>query len=238
MIFYKKLQSIKAMTFDLDDTFYDNHPFIKKAEAQLFEYLFSRFPRVEEMGREAWRTIRREVVTSQPVLNHDMVRLRKTILTHLLTQAGVPQSDIPTEVQFAFDYFYEKRSDFTVKAEYCDLLSWLSQRIPLIAITNGNVDLARIGIADYFQTSLHASINQPMKPHRKMFDMASEELALPPSQILHIGDNLKKDVAGAQMAGFQSAWFAEDRRMDIRSERVSLLPHVQLSDLQELKLLL
>ena len=39
MIFYKKLSKIKAVSFDLDDTLYDNHPVIDEAERWFKAYL-------------------------------------------------------------------------------------------------------------------------------------------------------------------------------------------------------
>lgn len=238
MIFYKRLAAIKAMTFDLDDTFYDNHPYIRKAEQQLFDYLFQRYPALADLGVDGWRAARQQVLSDAPILKHDMIRLRKQVLECLFKTITMSPDEIPEAVQAAFDFFYDKRSNFTVNPEYQQLLNWLSQRIPLVAITNGNVDLERIGIAQYFVTSLHASVEQPMKPHPKMFKLAQEELNIPENNILHIGDNLRKDVAGAIQAGFQAAWYAENRKMDLSTEKATLLPHVRLDNLQQLRSLL
>ena len=46
MKFYRRLNPLKAMSFDLDDTLYNNHPFIVEAEKQLFHFVFSRWPQV------------------------------------------------------------------------------------------------------------------------------------------------------------------------------------------------
>jgi len=45
---------------------------------------------------------------------------------------------------------------------------------------------------------------------------------------------LPKDIYGALRAGYQTAWYAEDRSMNIRNEKASILPHVQLSKLSQL----
>ena len=44
MKFYRQLGSIKAMTFDLDDTLYDNRPIIRHVEEQMVAWLFSHHP--------------------------------------------------------------------------------------------------------------------------------------------------------------------------------------------------
>ena len=113
-------------------------------------------------------------------------------------------------------------------------MSSLAEKVPLVAITNGNVNLSQIGIDELFQLSLHAKENQPMKPHPCMFEKAAAHLNLPSKHILHVGDNLEKDIMGANQVGFQTAWYACNRSMNLAAEPVSTLPHVQLSSLEEL----
>ena len=73
-----------------------------------------------------------------------------------------------------------------------------------------------------------------MKPAREMFDEAAEHLGIAPKHILHVGDNLIKDVKGAINAGYQAAWFACNRQMKLANEPVSVLPHIALDNLNEL----
>ena len=87
-----------------------------------------------------------------------------------------------------------------------------------------------------FETILHASTTRPMKPAPDMFNEAAAILSIPAGNILHVGDNIIKDVLGAINAQFQAAWFACNRPMALRNEPVSVLPHVSLSTLSELAL--
>ena len=106
------------------------------------------------------------------------------------------------------------------------------------ALKKAVVNTEQIGIDKYFQTVLKASKDSPMKPHAHMFDKAAALLAEPRQKILHVGDNLVKDVWGASIAGFSTAWHACDRKMDIRSEPVKVLPNVEIQELEELTHLL
>jgi len=81
---------------------------------------------------------------------------------------------------------------------------------------------------------LHASTSRPMKPAQHMFDEAAARLNVAPKHILHVGDNIIKDVYGAINAGYQAAWFACNRPMTLHNEPVSVLPHVALNNLSEL----
>ncbi len=67
-----------------------------------------------------------------------------------------------------------------------------------------------------------------------MFEQAADKLGIAPQHILHVGDNLQKDVYASINAGFQSAWYACNRPMALQLEKVSVLPHVVLDNLSEL----
>jgi putative hydrolase of the HAD superfamily len=141
-------------------------------------------------------------------------------------------------VSDCFNTFYHKRSDFAVSPHVHQVLQTLSKSLPIVAITNGNVNCVQIGIAKYFTHILHATKKQRMKPYPDMFALAANLLQLPAKHILHVGDNLEKDVWGATRAGYSSAWFAYDRKMDLRKESVSTLPHIQLHALSEIESLI
>lgn len=46
-----------------------------------------------------------------------------------------------------------------------------------------------------------------LKPHRAAFDEAVRVLGVPPAEILHVGDRLDADIAGAQAVGMRTALF-------------------------------
>ncbi len=52
------------------------------------------------------------------------------------------------------------------------------------------------------------------KPHPKIFEIAAEKLNAKPCEIVHVGDNLKTDVAGAKNAGFKAVHLVCDAGRD------------------------
>ena len=44
------------------------------------------------------------------------------------------------------------------------------------------------------------------KPAAEIFEVAVRELGVPPGEVLHVGDSLDADVAGAQRLGMRTAW--------------------------------
>lgn len=238
MIFYKKLQKVKAITFDLDDTLYDNHSIIVKANHALLVWLEDNYPEVKNVDEKYWKTHHQSALKNKPMLKHDMGQLRyETMLSGFIHLGLLPEA-AKKAAQQSFNYFYFQRSNFTLSEPIHTLLQTLSEKLPLVAITNGNVNLDQIGIAPYFSKTLKASLNIPMKPHGAMFQTSQKFLKLPASNILHVGDNLQKDVWGALKAGYQTAWYAENRNMALVNERTITLPHVELDKLEELLLLI
>ncbi len=222
------------MTFDLDDTLYDNWPYIIEAEKGLLSFIAKEYPDSSYLNRDDWQQYKQQVLHNDPELFWDMGDLRRIILTKGLEGAGYRGKVLADAVQTCFDWFYFERSNFKVGEAQCQLLAKLAERLPLVAITNGNVNTQQIGIDDYFQHTFKASRKNPMKPHAHMFDQAAAYLNISRGSILHVGDNLEKDVWGATNAGFSSAWHACDRPMQIEKESVQVLPNVEIHHLDEL----
>lgn len=222
------------MTFDLDDTLYENTSVIQKASSALTQFMHAKYPDTINLKKDYWIKLQQQILAHSPILKSDMSKLRQQTLELGFHNLGYSQSEIKNAADKCFNYFYFQRSHFTVSENVHTVLSALSNKIPLVAITNGNVDLKRIGIEAYFKQSYRASVDLLMKPNPAMFNEAQAYLRLPTNNILHIGDNLHKDVFGALKAGYQTAWYADDRTMLLNQERTLCLPHLQLSQLNQL----
>ena len=234
MIYYKKLKPIQAITFDLDDTLYENTSVIVNAEHSLMDLMHTQYPITKNVRKDFWRIQQKAHILANPLLKNDMGELRRLSLESGFIALGLSGNELNAATSKCFKHFYFQRSNFTLKENVHFLLKNLSKSVPLAAITNGNVDLKQIGLNVYFSACFKASIELPMKPNKAMFDAAQAHLNIPHENILHVGDNLQKDIYGALKAGYQTAWYAEDRGMFIRNEKVQVLPHVQLSKLTQL----
>ena len=238
MQFFRSLHAVKAMTFDLDDTLYNNEPIIQRAEQALQQHIQTHHPRAASLTAQQWRNLKNNALTSRPELASDMGQLRLTILRQALNEDAQEkrwdEAQREDAVMACFHCFYHARSQFKLAQEIHTTLKTLSARMPLVAITNGNVNAKAIGIHTYFNDIYHANLSRPMKPSPVMFEHAAAKLGIAPQHILHVGDNLQKDVYASINAGFQSAWYACNRPMALQLEKVSVLPHVVLDNLSEL----
>ncbi|MBC3766549.1 HAD-IA family hydrolase [Neptunicella marina] len=238
MIFYRRWQPVNAMSFDLDDTLYHNQPIIEKTEAKLVEYLQNKHPECGDTDFQFWQQSKRLAIKADPTLKLDFTLMRRGSLHYGLSQCGIKESRLHHAVEEAFNEFYRLRSDFKVAPHIIHTLETLADKIPLVAITNGNVNVDQIGIGHCFCHRFHGGIKQTLKPHRAMFDLTVNALNLSPEKILHIGDDFTNDVMGATRAGFKTAWYAEGRTMQLQNETINLLPDIQFNHLKDLICLL
>ena len=198
------LASIRAISFDLDDTLWHCAPAIAKADAALFAWLGEHTPGiVAEHTPASLQAYQSAVRQAYPEVSQCVTATRLTGLRNLLREFGYAES----LAEDAFAVFYRARSEVELYEGAVDMLKTLKSRYRLAAITNGNADLDLIGIAGYFDVIYAANLNLPPKPEPDMFLRCLSQLDLPASALLHIGDNPVADVVGGLNASVQTLWF-------------------------------
>ena len=160
---YRPVHPVKALTFDLDDTLYNNEPIIQQADAALNQKIRNDYPALSAMTNDDWFTIKRALINKNPKLASDMGKLRWQTLFTALGKAQLPDTERAQAVSELFDFFYAARSDFQVEPDIIAVMEKLAEKVPLVAITNGNVDTDMIGLAPFFSLTLHASVTRPRK---------------------------------------------------------------------------
>ncbi len=234
MRFYRRINPVQAISFDLDDTLYDNRPVISRAEAWLRSHLLNEYPHITPLKPQGWRQLKRTVLSQSPQLQHDVSEARIAILTELFSAHGYTTQSARTTAEQIFTQFFAVRSDFEVSQKNHAVLAKLAARYPLVAITNGNVDLDRVGLTSYFQHVFKAGDGIRMKPYPDLFQQAEAALGIHGRHILHVGDHLTSDVAGAINNGFQAAWFNNTGKSLNNVDQVPNIPDIEITDLDEL----
>ncbi len=198
------VDSIQALTFDLDDTLWDNRPVLIAAEQTLYDWLLLHYPRIgSRYTLEALREIRVDLVRQYPELGHKMTELRKTSLRLAAESVGYDDS----LVEPAFAVFLEARHQITLFDDVVPVLKVLRQAGYRIgSITNGNADVNRLGIGQLFDFSLTAESVGKGKPHPHLFEAAIRQAGVLPHQLAHIGDDPATDLIGGQSAGVRVIW--------------------------------
>ena len=226
------VSKIRAIGLDLDDTLWPIWPTIERAEAELTQWLTPRASAtVALLSDPATRLhLREEVLRSRPDLRHNLSAVRREFIRLALERAG----EDSRLADPAFEVFFESRMRVDLFADTLPALEFLASRFPVVAISNGNADVARVGIGAHFKASMGAHQCGFAKPDTRIFHAAAAALGVPASQMLHVGDDPELDVLGGLDAGMQTVWV---NRTDRSWEHVSR-PHASVNDLRELCVLM
>lgn len=235
MHFYRRWQPVAAISFDLDDTLYDNGPAIERAEQWMLAHLRSEYLATAMLDKPRWLALKRAMLLAHPELRQDVSLARQRTIHEAMVQGGMAAATASREAGQVFAAFLAERSKIAVSTATHDLLTRLAGRYPLVAITNGNLDLVQAGLGDYFTLVCKAGAGTRMKPASDMFVQAQRALRLAPGQILHVGDHPETDVLGARLHGFRAAWLNDRQQPGLG---LQLLPDVELNALGELAELL
>jgi FMN hydrolase / 5-amino-6-(5-phospho-D-ribitylamino)uracil phosphatase len=192
-----------VLSFDLDDTLWAVEPVMLAAEAAMLAWLRQQHPLLMRgQDRESLRALRARIAQQFPEHSHDMTFLRHRALAEMFAAAGHPEA----HADEAFEVFYAARNRVKLYDEVEGSLKRLSARYRLFAVSNGNADLQRCGIAHWFEGHITAISAGAAKPDIRIFTRLLEQAGVEARQVLHIGDDPHLDVMGAVQAGMQAAW--------------------------------
>ena len=195
---------IKAISLDLDDTLWPIGPTIQRAEEILALWLAQRAPgaAVVFADPQARLALRAQIVRARPDIGHNLSAIRLESIRAALHQA---QEDTAL-AELAFEVFFAERMRVQLFDDVLPALTALAARYPLLAVSNGNAQVARVGLGAYFAHSLSATDFGVAKPDPRIFHAAASKAGVASFEVLHVGDDAAMDVLGALGAGMQAVW--------------------------------
>ena len=222
------ISKIRAIGLDLDDTLWPVWPTIERAELQLQQWLAQRAPRTAGVFSDpaARQKLRDHVVRARPDLGHDMSALRLEIIRLGLERSGEDTNHATP----AFEVFIEHRMRVDLFDDVLPALQFLASRFPIVAISNGNADVGRVGIGAHFKASMSAHLFGVGKPDVRIFHAAAAAAGVRPDEVLHIGDDPELDVLAGRNAGMQTVWVNRSGQ----SWKHEPEPHASVTDLRQL----
>ena len=221
---------VLAITLDLDDTLWPIWPPIQRAEEALTAWLTTHAPRTAALARnpDTRHRARQQTLADHAAQAHDLAVIRRESIRQLLTWAG----DDPALAEPAFEVFFAERQRVTLFSDALPALAALSARYPVVALSNGNADVHRVGIGPYFHAAVSATQIGVGKPDRRIFTAAAQAAGVTEHAVLHIGDDAHLDGAGALAAGMQVAWI--NRGAEHWPPAIAGRPHAVASDMRAL----
>lgn len=195
--------SIQAITLDLDDTLWPFAPIGARIDQVLHDWMLQHSPATAAMyPQDAMRALRERAYVENPHLHHDLSALRRLALQQALDASGGD----PALLEPAYEAFYAARNQVEYYPDALAALERIAAIVPVAALSNGNADLERIGVAHLFAFQLGAREHGAAKPQASIFHAACTRLGVAPAHVLHVGDHMEMDVAGAIRAGLRGCW--------------------------------
>ncbi len=203
--------AIRAITLDLDDTLWPIGPTIVRAEQRTHEWLLENAPAVAA----GWpihrlKELRLSLYQARTELQHDFLQLRRLALRHAFAQCGIDAGPAAQSIEAALGVFMRARNDVEPYPEVVACLDRLSRRYRIASLTNGNADLAVIGLDHLFHAKVSAHMHGTSKPDAALFHLACRALDCAPHEVVHAGDDAELDVRGARGAGLHAVWINRD----------------------------
>jgi len=117
-----------------------------------------------------------------------------------------------------------------------DVLDVLATRFPLAVVTDAQwawarAELHQVGLLGYFDPIVVSGEHGFRKPDRRLFDLALAGMGVAPEHALYVGNDMYRDVHGAQQAGMRAVLFASGQG---RTSHADTVPEHVIGDHREL----
>ncbi|NQU05896.1 MAG: HAD family hydrolase [Calditrichaeota bacterium] len=222
---------IKVISFDGDGTLWDFNKVMAHALGCTLTELRRRVssPAVDELTIDKMIEIRNLVSDEAKgrVTNLGTIRLHAFIAT--LEYIGHPDPRLAEELNAL--YLKARFEDIELFPDVLPALDFLKKHFILGLLSNGNSYPERCGLPDRFRTVVFSQELGIEKPDRRIFLEFCERAGCEPHQLMHVGDSLKNDVAGANAVGATSVWLNRDDK----TNETAITPDYQIRSLNEIK---
>ena len=205
---------IRAVLFDAAGTLLHVHPSVGEIYAEEAAR-FGTDVSAAAAGaafRSAWRALRPYADGTTPFHTSDAIERAwwRGLVERVFAEACGPGA-----FRGQFDEFFgalyvrfEQPSVWRLFDDVLPALDALRERgVPIAVASNWDSRLPRLmdamGIAGRFRFVLTSAEAGVSKPAPEIFHQAAARLATPPPQVLHVGDSVEDDVAGAERAGLR-----------------------------------
>ena len=198
---------IEVITFDLDNTLWDVDKVIRNAERETRAWFDTHVPELNAtLKPEDLLAIRQRIVSERPSLAHDLSRMRREMFSQAIIAVGRGEAESRQLAAQAFEVFLTERHKVNYFDDALDILERLASSHRLGALTNGNADIARLGLDRFFGFAFSAADVGAAKPAPQMFHAALAFAEVAAHQMIHIGDNPIDDIEGANNLGIATIW--------------------------------
>jgi len=229
----RKMDYLKAVFFDADDTLIDHKECERQALVYLFEnigihYIDGYQDTFRPLDHALWDT---ESYNGNPVSREDIPIYRFKILFEKLN------IDFNDYVK-ANELFKVGLANSVALMEGAkEIVEYLHHKgYMLCIVTNGLIELQkpRIANSEIGEFISHIMVSEEVgefKPNPLIFNTLLKRIGLNPGDVIMIGDSLKNDIQGAKNASIKSIWFNPEQNKN----ETDIRPDYEINHLLQIK---
>ena len=197
---------ISTISFDGDMTLWDFRKVMRDSLKHTLTEMQKRIPtpRVLELTVDEMIAIRDQLAEEVKGKIWSLLEIRRRAFERTLEYVGHPDKDLAAHL----DAIYRKHrfEDIELYPDVIPTFDALAPHFKLGLLSNGNTYPERCGLEGRFAFVVFSQDVHVEKPDPKIFQITTERAGCELSQMLHVGDSLENDVAGARNVGAPSVW--------------------------------
>ncbi|WP_161627802.1 HAD family hydrolase [Salinisphaera shabanensis] len=224
----------KLLSFDGDMTLWDFEAGMRAALHNTRTLLIERRPHMATSlaDIEPMIAVRDRILAEPSAADLSFAEIRRRAFHTLLAEHDQPDDALANELYAA--YLQHRLNATALYADAAPLFASLDPTLRLALLSNGNTHPEHLGIADRFDVIAFAGDDYRAKPAPDLFAQALGHTDCRAADMIHVGDALETDVAGANAIGATSVWLNRDHRPN----ETAIVPDYTISTLTELDTLL
>ncbi|MFQ6030262.1 MAG: HAD family hydrolase [Dehalococcoidia bacterium] len=201
---------ITTISFDADGTLWDFEKVMREALGQALAELQRRVALAPDaLSVETMIAIRDEVWEEFKGKETNLEKIRLTAFRRTLEYVGLTDEGLAAHLNSL--YLKHRYEHIQLFDDVLPTLDALQGRYVLGILSNGNTHPDRCGLPGRFQFVVQSQDHGLEKPAPGIFMIALQQAGCAAGEMLHVGDSLSNDVAGAQGVGVPAVWLNRDQ---------------------------
>ncbi len=226
--------SISVVSFDGDMTLWDFLKVMRHSLQHALTELQKHVPtqRALQLTIDEMIYIRNQCADEVKGRIWNLEDIRKQAFECTLEYVGYPDKELAAHLNTI--YRKHRFGDIELYPDVIPTFDALAPHFTLGLLSNGNTYPERCGLEDRFAFVVFSQDVQVEKPHPKIFEITAQQAGCEFSQMLHVGDSLVNDVAGAQNVGISAVWL---NREGVKND-TEIRPDYEIGTLTEMTAIL
>ncbi len=221
---------IEAISFDGDMTLWDFEKVMRHSLALTLAELRRRVPdrRVADLTVDRMIEIRNFVAAELKGKVANLEEIRFHAFKRTVESVGCADDKLAADLSAL--YLHHRFADIELYPDVIPCLDALRSHYSIGLVSNGNGYPERCGLPGRFDFVVFSQDVGVGKPDAAIFHAACGRAGCAPSALMHVGDSLESDVAGANGVGTVSVWLNRNGRQNYSG----IVPDYEIPSLMEL----